>query len=450
MATFNDLPVELVRHIWSFLKHDPAGKRHLFAALVPVVRRHLFETTCIQSRKRLQQFSALVERRGPFLSWPVGIHSVGTCVRRLTLPRVDVFKGCDQDATKKALVSVRRILQYCGEVEQLTCGNLGPMRVLLSLQAAPFLHLPKLKELFLISVEAERGTPLSQGHFVRLRRFPALRHLTIDFEWDGEGSEAFGALDTSRPRATGLSPVTKLSLYAGECLATPSAALFVADFAQLTHLELNIRDHVDLGPLLQACPITITALTIHLAEELEGEEIGALHVEADLARFVRLEELTLGAQMYSPTCELFPILSSHLPRLRVLTLELGTHLVADKLLKYVRARGGPSRRLEKVVLDSVEADFDPLPSLHPDRPDVVSGTFRFSRNWTLPEWTASFGLADAHELIAAAAKVGVELEGETVRAAEYDAVRAREEAYLQTRRDDILYSLRGLFEELEV
>ncbi|GAA5844054.1 hypothetical protein JCM9279_003717 [Rhodotorula babjevae] len=450
MATFNNLPIELVHHIWSFLAFDQAGKRHLCQALVPVVRRHKFTRTRIETMKRLQQFSALVERRDPFLLWPACMPSVGTCVRWLTLPRVEIYDGCDQDASRKALVSVRRILRYCSEVERLVCGNVGPMRVLLSLQAAPFLHLAKLQELSLSSVEAESGTPLSQGHFVRLRRFPALRVLSLSLEWDGDESEAFGTVRTSRPSATGLSPVTDLSLQGGESLGTPGAALFIADFAQLTRLELAVRDHVDLGAFLQACPVTITDLTIHLADELEGDEIEPLHVEADLARFVHLTDLTLGAHMYSPACELFPTLSSYLPCLRTLSLETGTQLVADKLLNFVLARGGPCRRLETVILDSIDAHWFPLPSEHPEYPGVENGIFDFRREWLRPKWTRRFGLADARELIAAAKRVGVELAGETVRAVEYDEVRAREEAYLQTRRDDILYSLRDLFEELEV
>ena len=417
---------------------------------MPVVRRHKFETTRIHSHGLLQQFVALVERRDPFSSWFTGVNSVGACVRSLTLPRVDICEECDHDVSRKALVSIRRILRYCSEVEVLTCANLGPMRVLLSQHAAPFLHLYKLKELFLSEVEAELRTPLSLGHFVRLRRFPCLRNLSLDLEWDGNETEAFGTLDTSRPRATGLSPVVDLALWAGESLATPGAALFVADFAQLTRLEINLRGGVDLGPFLQACPVTLTVLTIHYCEELlDDVGLEPVNVEADLARFVHLTELTLGSGMFSPTCELFPILSSHLPRLRTVTLEPGTHLVAAKLLPYVHARGGPSHQLDKLVLDSIELNTDPLPSEHPYRPDVKNGTFNFRNEWQLPKWTASFGGADARALISAAARVGVDLVGETVRAAEYDEVRAREEAYLQTRRDEILYSLRSLFGEGE-
>ncbi|GAA5843995.1 hypothetical protein JCM9279_003695 [Rhodotorula babjevae] len=447
MAIFNNVPIELVRHIWSFLAFDPAGKRHLCRALVPLVRHHNLGWTCIMSKERLSNFASLVERSDPLSRWFNAVKSVGESVRNLELYHIMSVLAVDPVAIRKALIPVNFILRRCPEVESLTVHGQSAMPVLLSAPAFPSLNLPKLKKLSLYDVAARTGSLLLRGHFAHLRRFPALRDLVIDLDWD-EG-DAFDSLQTAPPRTHGLSPVTSLSLYAGESLVAPSAALFIADFAQLTRLEISLRAGVDLGPFLQACPVTLTVLTIHYCDELleEGDALVPLHVETDLARFVHLTDLKLGADIYSPTCELFRILSSHLPRLRTLTLERRTRLVANKLLNYVLARGGPARQLDKVVLDSIDAHMRPLPSERPDYPGVEDGTFNFRYEWTRPKWTRRFGLADARALIAAAERVGVELEGETVRAVEYDEVRAREEAYLQMRRDDILYSLRGLFGE---
>ncbi|GAA5947220.1 hypothetical protein JCM3775_007599 [Rhodotorula graminis] len=450
MASFNDLPIELVRRIWSFLEHDPAGKRHLCTAVVPDVRRHNFVFTRISSAERLHTFASLVRRPGPLSRWFVGVKSVAESVRDLELFRIEVkSRAKDLVATKQILKSLASIMRRCREVQSLLCHGQGAMPVLLSSLPAPPLDYPKLKEISLYEISAQPGMFLSYGHFARLRQIPALRDLVIDFERDD--GEAFGTLQTSRPPATGPSPVTDLSLCAGESLATPAAALFIADFAQLNRLEITLRDGVNLGPLLQACPVALKVLTIHYCEELleDEDEVEQLNVAPDLARFVHLEELTLGKGTFSPTCELFAILSSHNPRVRILTLESGTKLVADKVLNFVLARGGPSRQLEEVVLDSVYFYSYPRPSEWPDLPDVVDGTFRFERRWILPKWTRRFGLGDARAVIAAAERVGVRLEGTLAEAVEYDTVRASEEAYLQTRRDEILYSLRGLFGEGE-
>ncbi|GAA5894424.1 hypothetical protein JCM8208_006232 [Rhodotorula glutinis] len=449
MATFNDLPIELVEHIWSFLADDLAGKRHLCTAVVPLVRRHNFGSTRIYSKRRLHSFAGLVERSDPLSRWFVGVKSVAEYVRDVELDHtVATHRTADPVAIKNALASINVILCRCREVERIFSHGQLVMRVLLSSQALPAFNLLMLKEILFFEVDTDPGAPLSQGHFVHLRRFPALRELLIDFVWD-DGS-AFETAQAPHRHHVGPSPVTKLSLYAGESLTTPGAALFIADFAQLTYLDLNLRGGIDLGPFLQACPLTLTVLKIHYCDELlqdDEQEVDPLHVEADLARFVHLTDLTLGASMFSPTCELFPILSSHLPRLRTLTLEPGTRLVANKVLHYVLARGGPARRLDKLVLDSVSVHLHPLPSQSPDRPDVVDGTFRFRHRWMLPNWTRRFGLADAHKLLATAKRVGVQVEGTILRAVEYDEVREREEAYLQTRRDEVLYSLRALFGE---
>ncbi|KPV77535.1 uncharacterized protein RHOBADRAFT_41529 [Rhodotorula graminis WP1] len=450
MATFNDLPIELVRRIWSFLARDRAGKRHLCTAVVPDVRRHNFRSTFISSAERLHTFASLVSRPDPLSWWFVGIKGVAESVRDLELYHIGVpSRTKDAVASERIFASMALILRRCRGLERLFCHGPSAMPVLLSSLPAPPLDLLKLKEISLYEFGTYSETSPSYGHFARLRRFPALRDLVIDCMWH-EG-EAFGAVQTYRPPVTGPSPVTNLSLSAGESLTTPAAAVFIADFAQLTRLEITLRGGVDLGSLLQACPVALKVLTIHYCEELlEGEEeVDPVNVEADLARFVHLRELTLGKGTFSPTCELFPILSSHEARLRTLTLEPGTTLVADKLRNFVFARGGPSRQLEYLVLDSVSFYSYPRPSLFPNRRDVIDGTFRFERRWILPQWTRRFGLGDARAVMAAANRVGVRLEGTVVEAVEYDAVRASEEAYLQTRRDESLYSLRTLFKEVE-
>ena len=227
-----------------------------------------------------------------------------------------------------------------------------------------------------------------------------------------------------------------------------SAADFIADFARLAQLEITVTTRIDLGRFLQACPVTLTALTIHLADDrVEGEEIELIHIEADLGRFVHLSTLKLGACTYAPSCMLFDVLCAHLPRLREVTLERGTRLVADKVLNFVLARGGSSGSLEHLVLDSIVAVTDPSPSQNPDHPDVASGMLDISSWWDPPAWTPSFTLADARALIAAAEHAGVKLEGSTVRAVEYDALLAREEKYLLGRRDEVLEAVRGLFGE---
>ncbi|GAA5855597.1 hypothetical protein JCM9279_002996 [Rhodotorula babjevae] len=447
MATFDDLPVELAQYIWSFLKDDPAGKRHVCAALVPLVRDHNFRCTCISSKKRLSSFASLVEQSDPLSRWSNCVKSVGDNVRNFELCHNMFTLAESPTAVKKALTRVNLILRRCGEVESLAIRGNGAMPVLLSAQASSSLDLPKLKKLSLYEIAVRPISHLPRGHFAHLRRFPALRDLVI--ELDSNWGDAFDSLQTARPQTRGLSPVTNLSLYAGESLAMPGAVLFITDFAQLTHLEISLRAGVDLGTFLQACPVTLTVLTIHYCRELleEGDALAPLHVEADLARLVQLTDLTLGADIYSPTCELFRILSSHLPRLRTLTLEPRTRLVANELLNYVLARGGSSGSLVHLILDSIGAITYPLPSQEPGDPDVASGMLDLDLFWIPPAWTRSFTLADARALVAAAARAGVKLEGETVRAVEYDAVRAREEKYLLGRRDEVLEAVRVLFGE---
>lgn len=444
--SFDDLPPELKAHIWSFLAYDPARKRHLCRATVPFVRRHKFQRIFIKSTPELQSFARLVEARDAFLVSQVDETSVGDHVRWLEVPHFAVSLT-NEDKAKRALAPLRCIFRYCHELVSLVCLGSSAMRVLLSLQGASLPRLLKLEYLAFTELDAERDSPLARGHAVRLRRFPALRSLDIEVDW--EDDDAFGTPDVSPPHVTGQLPITSLTLTAGESLSTPGAARFLADFGLLTELDLTVRGAIDIGSLLQACSTTLMHLSLQMPEDWDDDDTTPLNIDADLARFTHLTHLTLGARTYAPSCEVFPILAAHLPHLSSVILESDTPLVASKILRFVLLRGGPSRSLDKLVIDSVSGWTPILPSEHPDRPDVVDGTFSFARTWSLPRWTRAFTLADARELVDVAKRVGVEVKGGLVDALEIEDLRVREEAYLQERRDEVLLSLRGLFGEAD-
>ena len=406
---------------------------------MPDVRRHAVGRTRLESQEDLDAFASLVEAIDSLSLRHVGVEPLADYVRHLELPYVSGVHGrVDDPEDLEDMEPVATILRECQAVKTLECKGMAALCVLLHARQTWFL--PELEALVVREFQAGLSMGRSTIFMAHLRRFPFLRRLFLQVRQ--RDRHAFSALVPSTASTAVSSPITSLCLQAGESLGMQSAADFIADFARLTQLEITVTARVDLGRFLQACPVTLTALTIHLVDDREP-----IHVEADLGRFVHLSTLKLGACTYAPSCELFDVLCAHLPRLREVTLKRGTRLVADKVLNFVLARGGSSGSLEHLVLDSIVAVTDPSPSQNTDHPDVASGMLDLSSWWGPPAWTPSFTLADARALIAAAEHAGVQLEGSTVRAVEYDAVLAREERYLLGRRDEVLEAVRGLFGE---
>ncbi|BGP39150.1 hypothetical protein JCM10449v2_003088 [Rhodotorula kratochvilovae] len=431
MARFDDLPPELVGVMWSFLGRNHAARRHVCKVTVPYVRLSSFGETRIFGRGRLLAFDRLLGGPDPpvFSALSRSILDdthLGHYVTDLSLSTIAYSEV--RDKTNETAAALR-ILVRCEKLQSLGVDHSGALH------------------LHLCDLDGEHVPLFDMKCFVHLRRFPSLRTVHICINWDrGEETEV-----VARPRKVPeILQVKSLHLFAGETLSTSGAANFIAHFPRLETLELTVRGAVDVGPFLQACPTSIKDLIVQLPDDGDDEDPAPLNIDADLARFVNLTHLTLGRCTYAPSCEVFPILATHLPHLSSLTLLHDTPLVAAKLLPFVRSRGGPSGALKCLVIDSFFGHAYPRPSSEPDRADVRDGTFSFPGNWTLPRWTRAFTHADARELLALAKKVGVELTGSIFEAIEVEELRVREEAYVQERRDEVLYSLRGLFGEDEL
>ncbi|GAA6054154.1 hypothetical protein JCM3770_003222 [Rhodotorula araucariae] len=433
MARFDDLPPELVGAIWSFLGTDTARRRHLCKTAVPYVRCANLGRTYIHSPEQLFAFDRLLK---PLANAPLDAQHLGHYVEELFCPEIEYSRHKPSE-----IAATRRILERCDKITSLCGNNSGLLRVLLPAKRGT-LRFPYLERLLIDDLDGTFSPLFDMERFAHLRRFPSLRAvaLHVSWEWD-EDLES-----VARPlKVPDILHVESLALTAADVLSAPGTANFVAHFARLKCLVLTVRGAVELGSFLQACPTSIRDLTVQLPEDWDDDDPVPLNIDADLARFVNLTHLTLGALTYAPTCELFPILAAHLTHLSTLTLLDNTPLVANKLLPFVRARGGPLHSLQRVVIQSFWVHAHPVPSAVPERTDVRDGTFSFSRLWTLARWTRAFTYAHARELLVLAKIAGVKVEGMILEAVAVEELRVREEAYLQERRDDVLYSLRGLF-----
>ncbi|BGP31244.1 hypothetical protein JCM10296v2_003008 [Rhodotorula toruloides] len=447
-TTILSLPPELHEHIFSFLALDKAGKRHICRAFLPFTRRNLLGTVNLISSRSIGRFHHLLsppkaKNAARLANTTKGDKDLGLMVKNFYSRGVGYVER-PHDDDEGHTIAVRKILSLVRECEVIQLEGSGLVRVLLPSKHGS-LSFPKLHTLRLLELDADHDKLFNMSRLSRLNRFRSLRQLEmqIDFDWEDD-------VDLSKPsKARPLSHITNLSLVAGRSLGTPAARNFIEHFPHLQRLDLHLQDLADLGLFLQACPTEhLTHLKVSFVHRFDiHEEDSFVPVDADLARFTNLQHLALGYDIFSRLCELFPILAAHVHHLRSIEFSEECDLVASKLIAYVAAKGGgASRALERVKVDAFYARADPIPSEVPNNPDVRAGTFKFSERWHLPAWTDDFTLADAKELVAVGQKVGVKIEGRLLQAIEVESLREREEVYLQERREEVLYSLRALFE----
>lgn len=372
-----------------------------------------------------------------------GDKDLGLMIQNLDCSRVDYVENPYEDGAGET-VAIRQILSLVRHCTEVTLEGSGLLRLLLPSKRS--LSLPHLETLRLVDLDSEFDPLFNMSRLCRLNRFRSLRHLTIDLSYEWQDETDFANPSKGRP----LTHITTLSLAAGPCLGSPAVCNFISHLPNLERLTLELQDVVEVGTFLQACPHAhLTELGVEFVDwfDIDEEEDEYVPLDADLARFTSLQHLTLGRDTFSRTCELFPILAEHVHDLRALELLGDCELVASKLIAFVAARGGgPSRALERVKVDTFYARATLIPSEVPGHPEVRSGTFKLSERWNLPAWTPEFTFADAKELVAVAEKVGVAIEGRLLEAIKVETLRPREEAYLEQRRDEVLYSLRALFE----
>ncbi|PRQ75112.1 hypothetical protein AAT19DRAFT_14134 [Rhodotorula toruloides] len=447
-TTILSLPPELHEHIFSFLSLDKAGKRHICRAFLPFTRRNLFRTANLSSARSINRFHHLLSPARPKSAARLANSTqddkdLGLMVKTLGCTRID-YVECPHDDDAELTVAMRKILSLVRECTEMTLSGSGLLRVLLPSKRGGA-SLPHLTTLRLVELDSEYDDLFNMSRLSRLNRFRSLRHLDMHIDLDFEDE-----IDVAKPvKARPLVYITSLHLDAGPSLDTPAARNFISHLSNLERLHLELEDLVDLGSFLQACPTQrLTELNISFVDWFDiDDEDSFSPIDADLARFTNLQHLILGRDTFSRSCELFPILAAHLHALRSLEFIEECDLVASKLIAYVAAKGGgTSRALERVKVDAFYARADPIPSEVPNNPDVRAGTFKFSERWHLPAWTSDFTLADAKELVAVGQEVGVKIEGRLLQAIEVEALREREEDYLQERREEVLYSLRALFE----
>ena len=172
-----------------------------------------------------------------------------------------------------------------------------------------------------------------------------------------------------------------------------------------------------------------------------------LTIEADLARFHRLTQLSLCFNTFDRAGELFGLLATHVPQLQYLTLGRFAYVRATNLLSFVRQKGGPGRALKELECDIFDGyvNESAIPSRMPEHPDVIDGTFEIDEWWELPLWQFDFTFADARELVKAGEVVGVRITGLLLYAISVETKLAREQAYLDERRDEYLNDLSSLF-----
>ncbi|GAA5897145.1 hypothetical protein JCM6882_001803 [Rhodosporidiobolus microsporus] len=453
-----DLPPELVAQIFAFVGPDDlAAKRPICRALLPLTRRALFRKVSLRTTSRLGRFHRLLHptnarqsrglRRTVKDDRPLGLN-----VREMHLPMVDYDSDDENDHDDlKDCKSVRRILASTFEVEMLTLEGSALLKLALPSKRSAF-RFPNLRTLRVLDLDSNHSLLYDMNRFGRLRFWHALRTVEVALDPDLEDAD-----DVAPPRrARALTHIKHLSLTAGVSLSTASAANFVSHFTALRSLTLTLVDLTELSLALEAAPTTLTSLTIvfDIGVDWELGEDGIV-LDPLIARFVNLTSLHLGERTFSSA--LFRVLSESLPRLSTLHLECGEHvdLAASSLLEYLRAGGlshlqtrGRSRGpLTQLTLDAFLTCIDLIPSEHPDRANVADGTFRIDAWWILPNWTISFSLEDAREVVRVAGETGVRLEGTLLEAIEAEELKVREEKYLQDRADDILLSLADLFSQ---
>ncbi|BGP15140.1 hypothetical protein JCM10213_005399 [Rhodosporidiobolus nylandii] len=213
----------------------------------------------------------------------------------------------------------------------------------------------------------------------------------------------------------------------------------------LEALELTLCCIEEVAELLSAAPVGLQQLSIVQLDEDFGRED---HDDLDFTRFARLKSLHLSGQTFAPSFDFLDTLS-RADSLQSLTLTFATHpdLHSAKLVDYVLARGGPSRHLSALTFRLPAISTKPRPTKNPDLPDVANGTFSFNRHWSMPLWSAQFSIEDAKRIVEAADEASVRLGGNLRHASKVGSIRDREERYLQTRRDEVLEAVAGLYVE---
>ncbi|BGP15162.1 hypothetical protein JCM10213_008698 [Rhodosporidiobolus nylandii] len=447
-AQLLSLPPELLAQIFDKLRDAIAGKRPICRALLPLTRRNLFRRVVLHSHRRLFTLLRLfhpsdLRSLRSLRASLAGDVDLGMHVRELHLPVIELEQ--DEGADREDLVAAKRILSSVTDIEVLEVKSSAILRVLLPKKGG--FRFSRLSSLSFELLDAKNARLYDMSYFGRLRRFPALKTLSIDISQPDEAEARYLAVPS---QVKSLPHIKDLEVSAGLSLSSNSAAGWVSHFLHLDALTLTLHDLAELSLFLTAAPTTLTSLSIHFDLDIEWEpgEPGIL-VDGHIARFTRLKKLSLGEKTFSSA--LFPILAQSLPSLSHLALSCGewVEVEASKILDFlssVSSRSTKRRPLSHFKLDAFYACVDLLPSKNPTRPSVEDGTFRIEDWWSLPSWTREFTYKQAGEIVRAAEAAGIAFSGSLLEAIEVEELRVQEEKYLLERRDDVLLSLAALFE----
>ncbi|GAA6016128.1 hypothetical protein JCM10207_004453 [Rhodosporidiobolus poonsookiae] len=443
-----DLHPELLISVFQYLEHDKAGKRAICRALLFLTRPNLLRRVRIHSPGRLHDFvrtfpppskhTGKPETRSSKPSKPTQKrrNSLGQLVKELDLPDVDFDEGEELDDCR----ALRKVLTMARGTEILRLEGTGALRVMLT-SFRSYRSLQHLHTLELADFDAIHVRLYDIAHFGRLRLFPKLTRLVLDVHYDADETDP-----ALVKRVQPVPNITHLVLSAGMSLSDASASNFISHFTRLTHLELTLTDLCELSLLLQAVSPTLVSFSIEFGDYIDWLDDNArIVIDSHLARLTNLEELSLGERTFSS--HIFTALSS-LRALRTITLSVPDDLDLDAadLLRYLRES---QRKLRRFTLNGFYSQIHLIPSEHPDDPVIAKGIYNFEDLWHLPQWTPSFTLEHAKEVVRVADSMGVELDGWLGEAVVVEELRRREERYLEDRRDEVVYDIAWLFEQSE-
>ncbi|POY73684.1 hypothetical protein BMF94_3220 [Rhodotorula taiwanensis] len=418
-----------------------------------MTRRNAFRAVILRGAEGVRQFVELFQPKKAFAVKHTmhAAKQIPNSIKSLT-----IRMGEEGDSLQRVQAEFEHILNAATRVENVSLDIKDSFGFMPLKDNKPWL--PVMRTLSLSQLGEVDNASWHAVKLARLRRFPLLRDIRLVY-----GSVE--PISSHRPSERNLQPVQQVkTLYLGgeEYLASRDVARTAALFTSLESVEVDLEalydedgDILDYGPLLQAIPpgsLTRLAITTPLEYDWEEDELPPLGLEADFARFVHLEFLSLGAGTFDRSGEVISILMAHLPKLKSLKLREFAYIRAARLLEYVRQKGGSTRALRQLIIDifdepDLEGNF--IPSESPEEADAWYGTYDLDADWDRVIWPQDFTPAEAIELVDVGAEEGVEILGSIVEAVEVEKLRLRELQYLADRREAVMYDISGLFELVE-
>ena len=471
-ANLLSLPPELHYEIFEHLQNRKAGKRPICRAFWPMTRRNLFRSVRLSTPERLQRFANLIQPMHRTYSDPSLLQEVSRTARLIKVlaisvrpPKSRVRTSAVSDASDNAEVSVtphvapntddlsasshvRAILSQATHVRRLTMSGPRALEFLVPAKSGWLHGLEQLE----LKIRGGQAQHWNAECLSRLRHFRRLKELYLDLSKLGESALPPTASSTTlRP----VPQIHQLHLHLRTCTIHAEIATCMTLFSGIKKLvvDLNIvegadnvdaREVIDLGDLLQAVPashlsnLTISCPDVDDIDPEDAEAVPGLTIEADLGRFNCLTRLSLCYNTFHRAGDLFDLLAMHVPRLQYLALGRYAYVRAAKLLSFIRQKGGPGRALKELECDIFDGSFEwrRVPTANPEDPRVVDGTFDLDEMWELPGWQSDFTFAQAREVFTAGHEVGVRITGDLLWAIYVETRRAREQAFLDERRDE--------------